>query len=238
MAKLKNRPLSKDGLSMLKMKELVDATAVPKSTILLYVNQGLLPRPVKTSPNMAYYDPVCKDRIAFIKQVQSSHRLPLAAIKGLVREMEKGRNIDLMLELQTQVFGSGEKQLGEKAFCRATGLTKEQLHNLQESKLLIPLEDNSYNEQDKAMGLLLKSSMDFGMKVEDLAFYPLIAKQMVEKELKLREKYTKDLKFEENASLTLELTRMARGIRSYVIDRTMQKRLIEFKGLKKRNKQS
>jgi len=221
---------------MLKMKELVEATKVPKSTILLYVNQGLLPKPVKTSPNMAYYDPVCKGRIAFIKQVQASHRLPLAAIKGLIREMEKGRDIDLMLELQSQVFGSSEKRLGEKEFCKATGLTKVQLHTLQALEILIPLEEDLYNDQDKAMGILLKNSMDFGMAPEDLSFYPLIAKQMVTMELKLREKYTKDLKFEENATLTLELTRMARGIRSYVIDRTMQKRLIEFKGLKKRNK--
>ena len=233
MPGIKTRPLSKDNQPLLKMKELAHAAGVPKSTILLYVNQGLLPKPVKTSPNMAYYDPVCIERIAFIKQVQSAHRLPLAAIKGLIRELDKGRNVDLMLELQTKVFGSGQKKLTPKSFCRATGLSAKELGLLCDLGLLIPLEDDSFNDQDRAMGTLFKQSLDLGMDPADLEFYPTIAKNLVDKELKLREQYTKDLGFEENASLTLELTRMARSIRSYVIDRTMQKRLMEYKGLER-----
>lgn len=217
---------------MLKMKELVEASNVPKSTILLYAKQGLLPKPVKTSPNMAYYDPVCIERIAFIKRVQSSRRLPLAAIKGLVRELDKGRNVDLLLELQSQVFDSGNKTFGRAAFCRATGLTMEELNRFCDLGLLIPLEDDTFNEQDKAMGILFKQSLKIGMTPEDLEFYPRIAKTLVEKELSLREKQTRDLAFDENAALTLELTQMARSIRTYVIDRTMQKRLMEYKGLK------
>ncbi len=232
MPDLKNRPCSKNKATMLKMKELVSATGVPKSTILLYAKQGLLPKPMKTSPNMAWYDPVCIERIAFIKQVQSTHRLPLAAIRGLVKEMEKGRNVDLMLELQTNVFGSGKKTVGKKAFCKATGLTGDELDRLCRMALIQPLEEDRFNEQDKAMGILFKQSLDLGMNPDDLDFYPELAKKLVEKELALREQHTADLAFEENASLTLELTRMARSIRSYVIDRTMQKRLMEYKGLK------
>ena len=37
----------------LRMKQLMEATGLPKSTLLYYVEQGLLPPPVKTSPNMA-----------------------------------------------------------------------------------------------------------------------------------------------------------------------------------------
>ncbi len=232
MTDIKTRPQSKGKKPMLKMKELVDATNVPKSTILLYVNQGLLPKPVKTSPNMAYYDPECINKIAFIKQIQSTHRLPLAAIKGLIREMEKGQNVDLMLELQTQVFGSGEKRLEKNAFCRATKLSEEELDLLCGLKIIIPLEDDQFNEQDRTIGILLKQSLELGMDPEELEFYPKIATQLVDRELKLRERHTRDLRFEENASFTLELTRMARSIRSYVIDRTMQKKLMEYKGLK------
>ena len=218
---------------MLKMKELTDATGVPKSTILLYAGQGLLPKPVKTSPNMAYYDPVCIDRIAFIKQVQSVHRLPLAAIKGLIREMDKGENVDLMLELQTKVFGSGKKRLGRKAYCRATGLTGDELDLLCRLNLIIPLEDGRFNSQDKDMGVALKKAISLGVSPQDLSFYPETAKNLVEKELRLREKHTRDLDFEANAALTLELTRTARSIRAYVIDRIMQKKLMAYKGLKK-----
>lgn len=50
---------SKPGL---RMKELMEATGLPKSTILFYLEQGLLPKPVKTSRNMAYYPPECMER--------------------------------------------------------------------------------------------------------------------------------------------------------------------------------
>lgn len=232
MTAVTNRPKTDTGTPMLKMKELVGATNVPKSTILLYVKQGLLPTPVKTSANMAWYAPLCIQRIAFIKQVQSSRRLPLAAIKGLIREMEKGRNVDLYLELQTTVFESGPKKLGPAAFCKTTGLNEDQLKLLCRLELILPLEDGRFNEQDKAMGILFKQSLDLGMTPQDLAFYPKFAKELVEKELVLREQQTKGLGFDENASRTLELTRMARSIRSYVIDRTMQKQLMAYNGLK------
>ncbi len=65
----------------LKMQELVAATGVPKSTILHYLKEGLLPKPYKTCWNMAYYLPACVERITFIKMLQGKYRLSLAMIK-------------------------------------------------------------------------------------------------------------------------------------------------------------
>jgi len=219
---------------MMKMKDLADATGVPKSTILLYVKQGLLPQPVKTSPNMAYYDPCCVRRIAFIKQVQSTRRLPLAAIKGLLKEMDRGRDITPLLELQSTVFGAASEKMDAQAFAKASGLPWDQLETLVDMDLIIPLEPGLFDGQDLDLACQLKACMDQGLDLEDLAFYPRLARPIVDEEIRLREKWTQGLGFSENASLTLALTRMARGLRAYVIDRTLQKELIRFKGLKKR----
>jgi len=219
---------------MLKMKELADATGVAKSTILLYVKEGLLPQPVKTSPNMAYYDPGCIDRIKFIKTIQSTHRLPLAAIKGLLKEMDKGRDVTPLLELQSTVFGSTSQKMDADAFSTAAGLTSDALSTLCGFDLIIPLEKGLFDSQDLALARNLKNCMDKGLKPEDLRFYPSFAKKIVDAEICLRDKYTRDLGFKENAMLTLELTQMARGLRAYVIDRTLQKELIRFKGLNKK----
>ncbi len=237
MGNSEGRPRTGDNTPMLKMKELADATGVAKSTILLYVNKGLLPLPVKTSPNMAYYDPLCVDRIAFIKKVQSTHRLPLAAIKGLLREMDKGRDVTPLLELQSMVFGSSVEKMNAHAFADAAGLTKPQLQNLCELGLIMPVENDLFDDQDLDLACQLKSCIDRGVIAEDLAFYPEFAKKIVEAEIGLRETYTQGLGFRENATLTLEMTQMARGLRAYVIDRTLQKELIGFKGLKKNKKE-
>jgi len=234
MGETGGRPRTADDAVMLKMKELAEATGVAKSTILLYVNKGLLPQPVKTSPNMAYYDPACVERIGFIKQVQASHRLPLAAIKGLLREMDQGRDVAPLLELQSTVFGSTTEKMDTSAFIRESGLTSVQLKHLGDLDLIIPLEKDLFDGQDLDLARQFKGCIDRGMDVKDFSFYPEFAKKIVAAEIRLRENYTRNLGFKENAALTLEMTRMARGLRAYVIDRILQQELIGFKGLRKK----
>ena len=61
----------------LRMKELMEATGLPKSTILYYVAQGLLPEPVRTGRNMAYYDAASVERAKLIKKVQGTYCVSL-----------------------------------------------------------------------------------------------------------------------------------------------------------------
>lgn len=218
---------------LLKMKSLSEATGVAKSTILLYVKKGLLPEPVKTSPNMAYYDPVCIERVKFIKNIQASRRLPLSAIKGLLKEMDNGRDVSPLLELQTTLFGGAGEKMDTASFCKNAGLTPEELNFLCCLELIIPLEDSLFDSHDLNLARQIKKCMDVGIDPKNLTFYPEYAKKIVTKEIQMREKYTKDLGFKEDAMLTLEMTQMARGLRAYVIDRKLQKELIKFKGLKK-----
>ena len=44
---------------MLKMNDLVKLSQTPKSTVLYYVKEGLLPEPVKDKPNFHLYDEYC-----------------------------------------------------------------------------------------------------------------------------------------------------------------------------------
>ncbi len=42
---------------MIRISELADRADVPVATVRHYLREGLLPEPVKTSRNMAYYPP-------------------------------------------------------------------------------------------------------------------------------------------------------------------------------------
>jgi len=229
----KERPSTENGTLYYKMKDLIAATGIPKSTILLYINKRLLPQPVRPVSNVAYYHPNCVERIAFIRRIQSSHRLPLAAIKGLLKEMDRGKDVNALLDLQTLLFDRGnDKRLDDQDLADATGLSAGQVETLVAARLLVPLEDGCFDQEDVAVGKLLKTGLQLGFEIEELAFYPRLADQIVTNELKLRLRHTRDLTFDEDASLTLEMTPVARGLRAYIIDRVMQRRLIAFKGLK------
>jgi DNA-binding transcriptional MerR regulator len=76
---------------LLRMRELAEASGVPAPTIKHYLREGLLPEPVKTSRNMAYYPPEFVDRIKLIKRLQEERFLPLKAIKDVLDARERSR---------------------------------------------------------------------------------------------------------------------------------------------------
>jgi DNA-binding transcriptional MerR regulator len=71
---------------MLRMGELAEASGVSSATIKHYLREGLLPEPVRTSRNMAYYPAEFVERIRMIKQLQEERYMPLRVIKDLLDE--------------------------------------------------------------------------------------------------------------------------------------------------------
>jgi len=234
MPRRKPAPLTQngDGSKLMRIKELAESTGLPKSTIAHYVHQGLLPKPIKTARNMAYYHPSCVERIAFLRQIQSQYRLPLAAIKRLLKERDKGRDVTPLLEFQKVLFRNTRRTLTLNKFSKATGLSAEEANSYVEMQLLIPLGNGLFDEEDIEIGRVLKRLCELGVDLEEASFYPRICKQLLEHELEWRRRLTAELPFEQDASLTLELTRAARALRPYVIDRLFQRRLLAMKGLK------
>lgn len=232
-SRTKNLPDGTDGAKLLKMKELVEATGVPKSTILHYVNEGLLPEPVKTSVNMAYYDPRCIERIGFIKVMQSRHRLPLSKIKNLLDLKDQGQDVSLRTELVQTIFGADEgTSLDEEAFCHATGLARSQVRDLIDAQLLLPLISGRFDHEDVGLGRIYAQGLTRGLNIEDLLFYPRLGKRIVDEEMALRRRLTHHLPEEADAARTLQMVQAARATRSYVIDRLFQKRVASASHLK------
>ena len=125
---------------LLKMSELAHASGVSAGTIKHYLREGLLPDPVKTSRNMAYYPPEFVERIRLIKQLQEQRFMPLKAIRAILDE-DPGRAAAL-LELEDRILESAMK--GEQTRVSATevrrryGITGEALDRLGEIGILTP----------------------------------------------------------------------------------------------------
>ncbi|MBF0496152.1 MAG: MerR family transcriptional regulator [Deltaproteobacteria bacterium] len=216
-----NRP--KPGL---RMKALMDNTGLPKSTILHYAAQGLLPDPIKTSPNMAYYDPACVDRLKYIKMLQEKYRLPLAKIKTFLNLQDQGRDVTPLLELSQVIFGHMEGPvLDEAALCQATGLSAYQLTGLIRANLILPLEPGCYNQDDVRAAKVYREALANGLDISDLAFYPAMGKEIVDHEMRLRSRLTRHLPDDQDAAITKQMVIDARTLRSYVIDRLFQHRV-------------
>jgi DNA-binding transcriptional MerR regulator len=96
------RAASADGKPLLRMGELAEASGVSAATIKHYLREGLLPEPVKTSRNMAYYPPEFADRIRLIKQLQEERFMPLKVIREVLEEdPERAR---ALVELEDRIL--------------------------------------------------------------------------------------------------------------------------------------
>jgi len=90
------------GEGLLKMSELAERSGVSAGTIKHYLRERLLPEPVRTSRNMAYYPPDFVERIRLIKRLQEDRFMPLRVIRGIVEE-DPGRAAAL-LELEDRIL--------------------------------------------------------------------------------------------------------------------------------------
>ena len=233
MKKTANRK-SNQPMPGLKMNELSAAAGVPKSTILYYLGQGLLPEPRKTSPNMAYYDPACVERVQFIQQMQQHHRLTLAEIKKCLDDRDRGTELGVYLELSEEVFGPGRPRrlLDTQAFCRETGLSPGQLKELQQARLMLPLEEGRFDAQDVSMGRMYLGALNFGIPAKDLSYYADLGEKIVDQEMALRNRMTGRLPYQQDAATTTQMVKNARMCRAYIIDRLFQQRVAAMKDLK------
>jgi DNA-binding transcriptional MerR regulator len=221
---------TKEGL---RMRELMVATALPKSTILHYVSQGLLPEPVRTGRNTAFYDPACVERARYIKSIQRTYAFPLEKIKKLLASKDQGKDPTSLLELNALVFGTSEGETFDDAALRqATGLTRRQVSELLKAHLLMPLEKGIFRGDDIVAARAYAGAFSLGLKVVDLTFYASIAKELVDQEMHLHQRITGNMPDDQDTRITMDLTRGARTLRNYVIDRVFQHRVAQAKTLK------
>ena len=125
---------------LMKMSELVEATGIPGATIKHYLREGLLPEPIKTSRNMAWYRPETVERIKLIRRLQDERFMPLKAIRKVLEEDPE--QAEALLEVEDSIL---ERALAEERtrtsaaeVRRAYGVPAEALERLAEIGILTP----------------------------------------------------------------------------------------------------
>jgi DNA-binding transcriptional MerR regulator len=182
--------VSTKGAELLRMGELAEASGVPAPTIKHYLREGLLPEPVKTSRNMAYYPPEFVDRIKLIKRLQEERFMPLKAIRSVLDEDPERANA--MLELEDRILDRA--LAGERARTSATevrqryGVPKEVLDRLAELEVLTP-NSRGYSPSDvtiiEAISRFRASGYDeqIGFTVYDTLRYKTAIEELVSEEV-------------------------------------------------------
>ena len=125
---------------LLKMSELVEASGVPGATIKHYLREGLLPEPMKTSRNMAWYRPETVERINLIRRLQEERFMPLKAIRKVLDEDPD--QAEALLEVEDSILeralASERTRTSAAEVRKAYGVPAEALERLAEIGILTP----------------------------------------------------------------------------------------------------
>ncbi len=150
----------------LRMAELVKATGVPKSTILYYVSQGLIPEPQRPKPNVALYDAVCIDVINYIRSAQQIHRYPLSWIRVNVRHILKGTPPEDLLLLGERILGRPTAMRSLAEVATLTGVSEEDIHRFIDLGLVWPTKRHEFDEYDTRLVEALGRAEEVGLPAE------------------------------------------------------------------------
>jgi DNA-binding transcriptional MerR regulator len=179
-----------DGL--LKMKELAEASGVSAGTIKHYLREGLLPDPVRTSRNMAYYPPEFVERIKLIKQLQEERFMPLKLIRSVLDE-DPGR-ARVLVELEDRILERARQ--GDRSRVSAAELRRrcrvpqEVLNRLAELEVLSP-SGRGYGARDveivEAISRFRAGGYDerIGFTVYDTVRYKRALEELVREEVEV-----------------------------------------------------
>lgn len=163
---------------MLKMSELVKRSGESKSTLLYYLNEGLLPQPQRPKANVALYDERCIEIVKFIRYFQNSLYYSISQIKDII---DNGTiNFDDGVDM---IIGSlSAMSIGKRVFSVKEVLIKNQISNkkLQQLQdLEVIRKDDFYSQKDvEIIDILVKSDQTIDL----LKHYVKSAKELAKLE--------------------------------------------------------
>ena len=178
---------------LLKISELADRSDVSVGTIKHYLREGLLPEPVKTSRNMAYYPEEFVDRIRLIKQLQEERFMPLRLIKSMLdEEPERAR---ALIELEDRILeyalkGEEQTRISAAEVKRRYEIPPEVLSRLAELGVLTP-SSRGYSASDVRIIEAISRfraggySENIGFTVYDTVRYKRAVEELVKEEVKV-----------------------------------------------------
>jgi len=159
--------MAKQGL--VKISELARRSHVPVATVRHYLREGLIEASLRTSRNMAWYDPALVPKIQRVKELQQTHFLPLHLIKDLfarggdlVAEAAAAGTVAVVLGKQAPVARRSQAQLLD------AGWTRDELALLARLGLVHPGRNGVYRGDDVALLRVLGAARKLGLRPDML----------------------------------------------------------------------
>jgi len=186
-----------------KMSDLVTKTNVPKSTILYYIKEGVLPEARKIKANVHKYSDEHIELIKYIKYMQDKMGSSIDEIKLALKSKNESfsSSYSMLAPLMNTLSGESTtlQHYTRSEFIEYFDIDERLLEQLLNDNILIPLDENNFTQREASIINLVEDFIEVGVDYTVLKEYVKHAKIISE----LEQKMQKDLcraKSEDNFS--------------------------------------
>jgi DNA-binding transcriptional MerR regulator len=173
-----------------KISEVVKRTQIPKSTILYYIREGLLPEAKKLKSNVHRYSNEHIELLEYIKYMKQEMGSSNEQIKTILQNKNQSlsssfsRIAPLMQTLGN--ISKDTKHYTKKAFIKEYKIDALFLDELLNEDILMPLGDDDFTQKEAFVVNLVKKFQEIGVDYTILKKYVHHAKILAELEYKMQ----------------------------------------------------
>ena len=165
-----------------KISQLVSATDVPKSTILYYIREGLLPEAKKLKSNVHRYNDEHIELIKYIKYMKQEMRSSNEQIKTALQKKNQsfsGSYSMLAPLMQTlSAIPPQSKHYTKKEFLKEYSLQENFVDKLLEDGVLLPISSDDFTQKEASISHLIENFEEIGIDYDILKKYVTHAKEL------------------------------------------------------------
>lgn len=173
-----------------KISEVVAKTSVPKSTILYYIKEGLLPQAKKLKANVHTYNDEHIELIKYIRYMKEEMGSSNTQIKTALSQKNNSFSSSYsMLAPLMQTLSSIPSDAvyyAENEFIEHFGVDTKLFKRLLEDDILLPLHDK-YTQKEASIISLVENFLEVGIEYEILKHYLHHAKELAKLESTMQE---------------------------------------------------
>jgi len=180
------------GNGLLKMRDLAEASGVSAGTIKHYLREGLLPAPVKTSRNMAWYPADFVERIRLIKRLQERRFMPLKVIKDVLDDDPERAHalVEIEESILERVLEGERDRVPRAELLERHAVPEEALDRLAELGVLSPDEEGYAPSDVKIVAAIVRFRAGgyderIGFTVYDTLRYKRAVEELVAEEVRV-----------------------------------------------------
>jgi len=214
-----------------KISELVELTHVPKSTILYYIKEGLLPEAQKLKSNVHRYSEEHVELIKYIKYMQQEMGSSIEQIKGILQHKNQSMasSFSMLAPLMETLSGipATAKHYTKQEFIDYFDVESVLLEQLLEDNILVPTNTDDFTDKEASIIRLIEDYIEIGLDYTLLKTYVNQAKAMADLECQLQKQLCKRRTDENFSTLWKIMFETLFNAKSYLFSRYTHKELME-----------